>query len=264
MSRRKWRGFAAFTMPEGQSEALMTVCPGNPDQEGRRFRAIMEAAGSKLSKLYIIEAGDLGYHNLKRLVPKSEAKAFARVRGQRWTEEHMPAINEYMQGRCEIIPMREIVKDPSYEERIAIISDTYERGSNPVTEWFDYSIGLDIQTRASRKEKDGVIIEPWAVKESALDYLCDEYAMRSLMWRQFGLPEIYLGLAVTDHKLFYNYNERNPALDMTIPQVCAISLNEVKMVHVRKMGTALPVSVEDVPDYARDLGTSLRKGSKAA
>lgn len=41
-----------------------------------------------------------------------------------------------------------------------------------------------------------MIIEPWAIKESALDYLCDEYAMRSLMWQKFGLEEIYLGLAV--------------------------------------------------------------------
>jgi hypothetical protein len=54
MSRRNWRGFAEFEMPNGQREAIMTVCPGNPDQEGRRFRAIMEAAGAKLDRLYIM------------------------------------------------------------------------------------------------------------------------------------------------------------------------------------------------------------------
>jgi hypothetical protein len=257
MGRRNWRGYAEFDMPDGKREALMTVCPGNPDQEGRRFRAIMEAAGAKLDRLYIIEAGDLGYHNLKRLVPKSEAHAFARYRGERWVETHRPAMDEYMGGRYEIVPMRDVVTDPSYEERIALIRGIYDRGGNPVTEWFDYSLNLDIESRANRKAKDGVIIEPWAVKESALDYLCDEYAMRSLMWQQFGLEEIYLGLAVTQHDLFQKENSK-PEIDLTIPKVRPITLQEVKMVHVEKLGTAVPANDQAVPDYAHDLGVALR------
>jgi hypothetical protein len=62
-----------------------------------------------------------GYHNLKRLVPKSEAYAFARNRGDRWVEAHLPAIQEYMKGRCEIIPMRDVVADETYQERIPSI-----------------------------------------------------------------------------------------------------------------------------------------------
>lgn len=257
MARRNWRGYAEFDMPsDGRREALMTVCPGNPDQEGRRFRAIMEAAGAKLDRLYIIEAGDLGYHNLKRLVPKNEAHAFARYRGERWVEAHQPAIDEYMSGRCEIIPMRDIVADDTYEKRIALIRDIYDRGSNPVTEWFDYSLNLDIESRASRKAKDGVIIEPWAIKESALDYLCDEYAMRSLMWQRFGLEEVYLGLAVTQHDLFQRENP-NPEIDLTIPKVRPVDLHEVKMVHVEKLGRSVPANDQQVPSYARDLGMVL-------
>lgn len=258
MSRRKWRGYAEFKMPEGKTEALMTVCPGNPDQEGRRFRAIMEAAGAKLERLYIVEAGDLGYHNLKRVVPKSEAKAFARFRGERWVEQHQPFIDQYMKDRCDIIPMRAIVSDPTYEERIALIKGIYDRGGNPVTEWFDYSVNLDIESRSRRREKDGVIIEPWAVKESAIDYLCDEYAMRSLMWQQFGLKEIYLGLAVTQHDLFQRENTARPEIDLAIPKVCPITLEEVKMVHNKRLGEAFPANDSEVPSYAHDLGRSLQ------
>lgn len=254
--KRNWRGYAAFDMPSGQREALMTICPGNPDQEGRRFRAIMEAAGAKLDRLYIIEAGDLGYHNLKRLVPKSEAKAFARYRGERWLEAHQSAIDEYMKGRCEVIPMREIVNVPTYEKRIALIRSIYDRGDNPVTQWFDYSVGLDLEGRAFRKEKEGVFIEPWAIRESALDYLCDEYAMRSLMWKQFGLAEIYVGLTVRQHDLFQNENPK-PDLDLTIPKVCEITLHEVQMQHIEKLGRSVPANDRDIPDYARDLGMCL-------
>lgn len=254
--KRNWRGYAAFDIPDGQREALMTICPGNPEQEGRRFRAIMEAAGAKLDKLYIVEAGDLGYHNLKRLVPKSEAKAFARNRGDRWLDAHMGAIEEYMGARCEVIPMRDIVTAPSYEQRNALIRAIYDNGDNPVAAWFDYSIGLDIESRARRKEKDGVIIEPWAIRESALDYLCDEYAMRSLMWKRFGLPEIYVGLAVQQHDLFQNANLK-PDVDLTIPKVFEISLHEVKMQHVEKLGRSVPANDEEIPAYARDLGMSL-------
>ena len=256
MGRRNWRGYAEFEMPAGDREAIMTVCPGNPEQEGRRFRAIMEAAGAKLDRLTIIEAGDLGFHNLKRLVPKSEAKAFARHRGERWVEAHQPAVEEYMGGRCEIIPMREIVAEPTYEERIALIRGIYDRGDNPVTAWFDYSLGLDIESRAARKAKDGVLIEPWAIKESALDYLCDEYAMRSLMRERFGLDEIYLGLAVTQADLFQRENPK-PEIDLTLPTVRPITLHDVKMVHVEEIGAAVPANDERVPDYARDLGMAL-------
>lgn len=258
MSRRKWRGFAELDMPsDGKKEALMTVCPGNPDQEGRRFRAIMEAAGAKLDRLYIVNASDLGYHNLKCFVPKNEARAFARLRGENWFAEHKSAIDEYMEGRCDVIPMREIVSDSSYEERIALIRAIYDSGSNPVTEWFNYSADLDINTRAARKEKDGITIQPWAIKDSSLAYLCDEYAMRSLMWKQFGLEEIYLGLAVTQHDLFQRENS-NPDIDLTIPKVQPITLQEVKMTHVKKIGAAVPANDTKIPAYARDLGMSLK------
>ncbi len=231
----------------------MTVCPGNPEQEGRRFRAIMEAAGAKLDRLIIVEAGDLGYHNLKRLVPKSEAKAFARLRGERWLETHQPAIDEYMSGRCEIVPMREVVSDNSYERRIELIKAIYARGCNPVTQWFDYSLDLDVESRAARRAKIGVLIEPWAIRESALDYLCDEYAMRSLMREQFGRDEIYLGLAVTDAELFQRENF-DREIDLRLPQVRPITLREVKMVHVESIGQAVPASEQAIPQYARDLG----------
>ena len=257
MARRNWRGYAEFNMPgDGRREALMTVCPGNPEQEGRRFRAIMEAAGAKLDRLYIIEAGDLGYHNLKRLVPKNEASAFARYRGERWVDAHQPAVEEYMKGRCEIIPMRDVVADGGYEERIALIRAIYDRGDNPVTKWFNGSIELNALNSARRKVKNGVIIEPWAVRESALDYLCDEYAMRSLMWRQFGLEEIYLGRAVSQHDLFQRENPK-PEIDLTIPKVRPIGLREVRMVHVKKIGAAVPANQETIPRYARDLGMAL-------
>ena len=257
MSRRKWRGYAEFEMLEGKKEALMTVCPGNPDQEGRRFRAIMEAAGATLNRLTIINASDLGYHNLKRFVPKNEAYAFARLRGENWLAEHKPAINKYMSGRCEVIPMHEIVSDPSYEERINLIRKIYDRGNNPVTAWFNYSADLDIETRATRKEKDGIIIEPWAIKDSSLSYLCDEYAMRSLMWEKFQLEEIYLGLAVTKHDLFQRENVYSE-INLTIPKVKPIMLHEIKMEHVKKMGNSVPANDYKIPGYARDFGMSLK------
>lgn len=254
--KRKWRGYATFDMRAGQTEAIMTVCPGNPDQEGRRFRAIMEAAGAKLERLTIIEAGDLGYHNLKRLVPKNEAKAFARYRGERWVEAHTAAIEEYMPGRCEVIPMRDIVNAPSYQRRIDLIRTIYQRGGNSVMDWFNNSIEGDLRRRGDRKQKDGVIIEPWAITESALDYLCDEYAMRSLMWKRFGLPEIYLGRAVYECDLFQKENPE-PEIDLTIPDVRKITLHEVQVHHVKKLGRSVAANDEDLPEYARDLGICL-------
>jgi hypothetical protein len=255
--KRNWRGYAEFELPEGQREVLMTVCPGNPEQEGRRFRAIMEAAGNKLDRLYIIEAGDLGYHNLKRLVPKSEAQAFARHRGERWVEAHLPAIEEYMKGRCEIIPMRDVVADETYQERIALIKAMYEQGNNPVADWFNQSIDVNVANLGERKAKDGVIIEPWAIKESALDYLCDEYAMRSLMWQKFGLEEIYLGRSITDSELFQRENT-NPYIDLTIPKVRPIDLKKMDMVQVRKLGAAVPANNQQIPSHTKNFGMSLK------
>ena len=109
---------------------------------------------------------------------------------------------------------------------------------------------------APRKAKDGVLIEPWAIKESALEYLCDEYAMRSLMRERFGFDEIYLGLAVTQADLFQRENPK-PEIDLTLPTVRPITLHDVKMVHVEEIGAAVPANDERVPDYARDLGMAL-------
>jgi len=254
MARRSRNGYATFEMANGATEALMTVCPGNPDQEGSRFKWAMEAAGTKLDRLFIIEAGDLGYHNLRRLVSKHDARDFARYRGQRWQEIHQPIIDQYMQGRCEVIPMRAIVAEPTYEDRIALIHAAYERGNNAVTSWFDGSINADIERRTLRKEKDGIIIEPWAIKESALDYLCDEYAMRSIMWQNFKLEELYLGRAVNEHDLFQRENISRPDIDLTIPKVCPIILKTVVMIHDERKGRAFPSNdAEPIPAYARHL-----------
>lgn len=255
MGHRNWRGFADFNMLSvNGTEAIMTVCPGNPEQEGRRFRTIMELAGAKLTRLHIIEAGDLGYHNLKRFVPKDQALAFARFRGQQWVETHQGDIDRYMSGRCEIIPMQSIVDNTNHQERIELIKAIYNQGDNPVTDWFDYSIGLDIETREKRKEKSGVIIEPWAIKESALDYLCEEYSMRSLMLEKYGLKEIYLGLAVTQQDLFQKENKTRADINLTIPEVCPITLHEVKMVHVKEIGNSVPKAGQDIPSHAHDFG----------
>ncbi len=253
MSRRKWRGFATFDMPAGSKDALMTVCPGNPEQEGSRFESIMQAAGAKLEKLYIIQASELGYHNLKRLVPKGDARSFAIYRGLKWEEEHKSFIDRYMGKRCEVIPMSEIISGADHDERTKLIREIYDRGGNPVTEWFDYSANLDIETRLSRKEKEGVTIEPWAIKENSLDYLCEEYSMRSIMWQKFQLEEIYLGLAVTQHDLFQEENNRSD-IDLTIPKVRPITLRNVKMVHDRHLGQAFPSNdTGPIPAYATTL-----------
>jgi hypothetical protein len=254
--KRNWRGYATFEMPDGGKVAVMTVCPGNPDQEGQRFRAIMQAAGALLDKLYIIEAADLGFHNLKRFVPKNDARAFARLRGERWLEAHREYINESMDGCCTVVPMRDIVCEPTFDTRVEMIREIYDRGNNPVTEWFDYSANLDVEARAERKKKEGVIIEPWAIKENSLGYLCDEYAMRSLMWEKFGLPEIYLGLAVKEAAFFQKQNLGNYEIDLTIPQVVPIMLQEVVMIHNERLGRSFPSNdTGSLPPYAaRQLG----------
>ena len=258
MSRRRWRGYASFEMPNGQTEAIMTVCPGNPDQEGKRFKAIMEAAGAKLDRLYIIEAAELGFHNLKRLIPKNDARSFAKFRGQQWLANHQDHIDEFMQGRCEVIPMADIVNGTDHDDRIELIREMYHQGGNQVTEWFDYSVDLDVESRSRRKAENGVIIEPWAIKENSLDYLCEEYSMRSLMHEKFGLNEIYLGLAVQEHDFFQRLNT-HPEIDLTVPQVRPITLTEVKMEHVEKIGCAVPADPNQrIPTYA----TSLRLTGK--
>ena len=43
-----------------------------------------------------------------------------------------------------------------------------------------------------------------------------------------------------------------------LPKVKPITLHEVKMVHVRQTGSAIPANDAKVPDYARHLGMSLK------
>jgi hypothetical protein len=261
MAHKKWRGFAVFSLPKGETEALMTVCPGNPDQEGTRFRAIMEAAGALLNRLYIIEAGGLGFHNLKRFITSNEARILARYRGRCWQESHTPYIKKYMGKRAKIIPMDDIASDPSYRHRASMIREIYNRGNNSVTEWFNYSAQLDVPSRTQRNEKKGVIIEPWAIKANSIDYLCEEYTMRSVMWKNFRLKEIYVGLAVTKADFFQRENILKQNIDLTIPEVCPITLTGVEMQHDKKLGTAFMNSILPVPRYAT-LVHSAVKGPK--
>jgi hypothetical protein len=254
MGNKKWRGFAEFQTPENQNEAIMTVCPGNPDQEGSRFNAIMEAAGRQLTRLFIVQAGDLGFHNLKRFNPKSEAAIFARVRGERWEEIHQPIIDKHMAGRCEVIPMSEIVCDITFPDRVALIKGIYKRGNNSVTDWFNNSANYNNPARMRRMQEKGVVVQEWALQADSLDYLCDEYAMRSLMWKRFSLEEIYLGRAVNQHDFFQRENTESPEIDLTIPKVRPITIHTVQMKHEKRIGRALPVSgLDTVPDYARNV-----------
>jgi len=254
MAGKKWRGFADFQTPENQNEAIMTVCPGNPDQEGSRFNAIMEAAGRQLTRLFIIQAGDLGFHNLKRFNPKSEAAMFARIRGERWQEIHQPTINKHMSGRCEVIPMANIISDTSFPERVALIKDIYERGNNSVTDWFNDSANYNNPARMKRMQEKGGSVEEWALRSDSLDYLCDEYAMCSLMWKRFSLEEIYLGRAVNQHDFFQRENTERPEIDLTIPKVLPITIHSVQMKHDKRIGRAVPVSESPpIPDYARNI-----------
>ena len=254
MAGKKWRGFAEFQTTDNQNEAIMTVCPGNPDQEGSRFNAIMEAAGQKLSHLFIIQAGDLGFHNLKRFNPKSEAAIFARVRGERWQEIHQPIIDKHMAGRCEVIPMANIVSDQTFSERVSLIKGIYKRGDNRVTEWFNDSANYNNPSRMKRMQEKGIIVEEWALKSDSLDYLCDEYAMRSLMWKQFGLEEIYLGRAVNEHDFFQRENTEKPETDLTIPKVRPITIHSVQMAHNKKTGRSTPANnTTPIPNYAKNI-----------
>lgn len=231
MSRRKWRGTAHFEIPEGMKHCIMTVCPGEPRQEGSAFLAIMKAAAEKLDSLIIIDAGDLSYHNFKRFIPRDLALDTARSRSHRWNEMNQTHIDSTMGNRCKVIPMSEISSDESFQMRSDIIRAIYERGNNEVTNWFDYSIDLDIKHRASRLADRGVIIEPWAQKENSLDYLCDEYSMRSLMWEKWKLHEIYLGLAVRDADFFQKHNMVFPDFDLTIPENHEITVDDLTPQH---------------------------------
>lgn len=254
MAGKKWRGFAELALSEDQDEVIMTVCPGNPDQEGSRFNAIMEAASQRISRLFIVQAGDLGFHNLKRLNPKSEAALFARVRGERWQEIHQPIINKHMGERCEVIPMADIVSDASFSTRVSLIKEIYQRGHNQVTEWFNNSANYTNPARTRRLQEKGVIVEEWALRADSLDYLCDEYAMRSLMWKRFGLEEIYLGRAISEHDFFQRENTERKDIDLTIPKVRPITIQSVQMVHNKKIGRSVPLTGSDsIPNYARNI-----------
>ena len=73
------------------------------------------------------------------------------------------------------------------------------------------------------------------------------------MRERFGLDEIYLGLAVQEHDFFQKLN-KNPNIDWTIPQVRPITLTEVRMQHVEKLGRAVPANPEQcIPRYATGL-----------
>ena len=73
--------------------------------------------------------------------------------------------------------------------------------------------------------------------------------MRSLMREKFGLDEIYLGLAVQEHDFFQRLNS-HPDIDLTIPQVRPITLTEVKMQHVEKLGISVPANPnQPIPKY---------------
>ena len=47
------------------------------------------------------------------------------------------------------------------------------------------------------------------------------------MWQRYGLPEIYLGLAVRDPDLFQRENTGRPDLDLSIPTNHEIKLWEI-------------------------------------
>ncbi len=218
MSRRKWQGVAYFEVPEGMKHCIMTVCPGEPRQEGRGFLGLMKAAAEKLDTLIIIDAGDLGFHNFKRLIPQDLALETSRARSRKWRELNQPHIDATMGDRCQVIPMAELSKDSSYDDRSKLIRAIYDQGNNDVSQWFDYSINLDIKHRSARFAERGITIEPWAQRENSLDYLCDEYSLRSIMWEKWGLHEIYLGLAVRAPDFFQKHNMLRPDLDLTIPE----------------------------------------------
>ena len=77
--------------------------------------------------------------------------------------------------------------------------------------------------------------------------------MRSLMREKFGLDEIYLGLAVQEHDFFQRLNS-HPDIDLTIPQVRPITLTEVKMQHVEKLGISVPANPnQPIPKYVTGL-----------
>jgi hypothetical protein len=76
------------------------------------------------------------------------------------------------------------------------------------------------------------------------------------MWQKFGLEEIYLGRSVKQHDLFQRENPK-PEIDLTIPKVQPINLHEVKMVHIKKLGKAVPANNQNVPPYAHDLGMAI-------
>lgn len=160
-------------------EAAMTICPGQEQQQGRRFRAIMEKAAEKLDRLVIVNAAGLSYHNFKRLIPgdirHEGAQALARIRAANWLTMNKSHIDGTMGSRCRIIDMEEITADETFRERSELIRTIHESGPNEVSAWFDYSTDIDINERGPRlSERNGIILKPDMIAANALDYLCDE------------------------------------------------------------------------------------------
>lgn len=78
--------------------------------------------------------------------------------------------------------------------------------------------------------------------------------MRSLMWKQFGLEEIYLGRAVNEHDFFQRENTEKPDIDLTIPKVRPITIQSVQMIHDKRKGRSLPIEgLESITNYAKNI-----------
>ena len=214
---------------------------------GTRFKTIMEAAAEKLDGLVIVNAAGLSYHNFKKLLPHDVAhdgaKHLAGLRESNWMSMNQKYIDETMGDRCEVVPMDVLTDNPTFQDRSDLIRAIYDQGDNPVTEWFDYSMKLDIETRGPRLERKGIFLGEDSIRDSGLAYLCDEYAMRSLMRERWGLDEIYLGLAVRDDELFQQLNDARPDIDLTIPPNHEIVLTEITPIHDKKLGrSAMPIA----------------------
>ena len=146
MARRPWRGTADLNLPDDMRQAVMTICPGQEQQQGARFRVIMEEAAEKLERLVVVNAAGLSYHNFKRLIPgdirHEGALALARIRSTNWLALNKPHIDDTMGSRCEIVEMEDLTKDETFKDRSALIRTIYESGPNAVSEWFDYSTDI--------------------------------------------------------------------------------------------------------------------------
>lgn len=240
MPRRKWRGTADFNVPAGVTEGLMTICPGQQQQQGSRFRAIMETAAAKLDRLYIVDASALSAHNFKRLLPRDiameGAKRLADLRSENWRAMNLPAIEDTMGARAALIPMAEFAGDASFDDRVAVIREICTRPGNAASDYFAEGVRIDLAARGPRLRGAGLWLADEVIRESDLDYLASEYAMRSLMWRRWKLPEFYLGRAAGDPEMFQRENDVRPDLDLRFPPLHPITLQEVTPVHDRRLG----------------------------